>query len=75
MLVIFNHKKKLKKKSTIKKDKKINMKNNRPNPMGMVMSNKLGQKKKFEEMGEVENEINGKKMPNIGNNFVEEEED
>ena len=73
----FNEEKEInfKKKSTIKKDKKINMKNNRPNPMGMVMSNKLGQKKKFEEMGEVEHEINGKTIPNIGGNFVEDEED
>ena len=59
-----------------KKNKKNNLpKNNKPNPMGMIMSNKLGQKK-YEEMEEVEKEFKGKKIPKVGNNnFTEEEED
>jgi len=67
--------KNLKKKSDVKKDKIINFKNNKPNPMGMVINNKLGQKKKFEEMGKVEKEFNEKKISNVGGNFAEEEED
>jgi hypothetical protein len=64
------------KKKNSKKNKKNNLpKNNKPNPMGMIMSNKLGQKK-YEEMEEVEKEFKGKKIPKVGNNnFTEEEED